>query len=119
MRAQDVLRRKLLLGPSFATALPPDAPYYLHLDSDDDEDEDDEYDEYEDVDGEDGGAAEGGEVGTEAKGRRKEGGADGSDVVTADKLRWLYDEDDDALVDEVSRPRPHQTVYSIISSAWA
>jgi hypothetical protein len=101
-----VLRRKLLLGPSFATALPPDAPYYLHLDSDD-EDEDDEYD---DVDGEDGGAAEGGEVGTEAKG-------DG--VVTADKLRWLYDEDDDALVDEVGRPRPHQTVHSIISSAWA
>ena len=103
-----MLRRKLLLGPSFATALPPDAPYYLHLDSDDEDDDEDEEDN--DVDEEDGGAAEGGEVGTEAKG-------DG--VVTADKLRWLYDEDDDALVDEVSRPRPHRTVYSIISSAWA
>lgn len=101
------MRRKLLLGPSFATALPPDAPYYLHLDSDD-EDEDEEGN---DVDEEDGGAAEdGGEVGKEAKG-------DG--VVTADKLRWLYDEDDDALVDEVSRPRPHRTVYSTISCAWA
>ena len=95
------MRRKLLLGPSFATALPPDAPYYLHLDSDD-EDEDDEYDD--EVDGEDG------EEGTEAKGRRKGDGVDSSDVVTADKLRFLYDEDDDEPVDEVSRPRPHQTI---------
>jgi len=99
------------MGPSFATALPPDAPYYLHLDGDG-EDEDDEYD---DVDGEDGGAAEGGEVGTEAKGRRKEGGADGSDVVTADKLRWLYDEDDDALVDEVSHARPASHRDDVVS----
>ena len=112
------MRRKLLLGPSFATALPPDAPYYLHLDSDD-EDEEYEDDEDDDVDGEDGGAAEGDGGDREADGRRKEGGADGSDAVTADKLRWLYDEDDDALVDEVGRPRPHQTVHSIISSAWA